>query len=65
MTEKSNVHDLVPNDVDNMEYHPLPEGENWKLSIIKEIIEKKNGTMNINNLTEEELDNTLEYLCVS
>ena len=48
-----------------MEYHPLPEGENWKLSIIKEIIEKKNENININNLREEELDNTLEYLCVS
>ena len=65
MTDKSNVCDLVPNDVDNMEYHPLPEGEKWKLSIIKEIIENKNGNMNIDNLTEEELDNTLEYLCIS
>ena len=65
MTDKSNVRDLAPNDVDNMEYHPLPEGEKWKLSIIKEIIENKNGNMNIDNLTEEELDNTLEYLCIS
>ena len=65
MTDKSNVDDLVPSDVENMEYHPLPEAEKWKISIIKEIIEIKNGNMNISNLTEDELDNTLEYLCVS
>jgi hypothetical protein len=58
MTDKSNICDLVPTDVDNMEYHLLPKGEKWKLSIIREIIEKKNG--NIVNLTEEELDNKLE-----
>ena len=65
MTEKSNVRDLLPHDVDKMEYHPLPEGEKWKISIIQEIIENKNGNLNINNLSDDELENTLEFLCVS
>ena len=65
MTDKANVCDLLPNDVDKMEYYPLPESEKWKISIIQEIIEKKNGTLKIDSLTDDELDITLEYLCVS
>ena len=65
MTGKTDVRDLVPEDVDKMEYHPIPEGEKWKISIVQEIIEQKNGNLDIENLSEIELENTLKYLCVS
>ena len=64
-TDKLNVRELIPNDVDNMEYHPIPEGEKWKISLLQEIIAKQNGTLEIGNLTEAELDVMLEHLCVS
>jgi hypothetical protein len=44
MTDKSNVFDLVLNNVNNMEYHPLPKGEKRKISIIQEIIERRMET---------------------
>jgi hypothetical protein len=65
MTDKLNVRDLGPYDIDKMEYHPLPDEEKWKISIIQEIIDEKNGRLKIDNLTEEELETTLEHLCVS
>ena len=65
MTGKTDVRDLVPEDVDKMEYHPIPDGEKWKISIVQEIIEQKNGNLDIENLSENELENTLKYLCVS
>ena len=64
-TDKLNVRELIPNDVDNMKYHPIPEGEKWKIYILQEIIAKKNGTLEIGNLKEAELDVMLEHLCVS
>ena len=42
-------------------YRAIPEGEAWRLSFAKELLEAKRG--NITNLTKEERDDFCDYIC--
>ena len=63
-TDKTSIRDLVPNDVLNIEYHPIQEDENWKVSFIQELIEAKNSNLEVVDFTDDELDKIMEFLCV-
>ena len=63
-TDKASIQDLVPNDVLNIEYHPIQEDENWKVSFIQELIEAKNSNLEVVDFTDDELDKIMEFLCV-
>ena len=65
MTDKASIHHLVPDDVVNMRYHQIEESEVWKISIIEEIIEIKNRNMQRIDFSSDEMEELLEYLCVS
>ena len=65
MTDKTSIHQLVPNDATIMKYHQMNEPELWKISIIEEIIEMKNGNMQRIEFDNDEMEELLEYLCVS
>ena len=65
MTEKATVEELVPEDVRYFKYHPMSEGEGWKIAILQEINETLQGNMNISEFEHDELEEMLEYLCTS
>ena len=65
LTKKSSIPELVPDDIAEMKYHEIPDNENWKISIIKELIEVKNRTLEVETFRMAEIDQVLEYLCVS
>ena len=64
-TEKSIVQELVPSDVLGFAYKPMENKEKWKITIIQEIIEIKNGILEMDNFRQDELEEMLEYLCIS
>ena len=64
-TEKSIVQELVPSDVLDFTYKPMENNERWKINIIQEIIEMKNGILEMDNFKRDELEEILEYLCIS
>ena len=49
LTEKNSIHQLEPTDITLMKYHQISEAEVWKISMLEELIEMKNG--NIQELT--------------
>ena len=57
---RSTVDELQPNDVDQLTYKAIPEGDEWKVACAKELIEVKNGIMSVDMLTTKELDQILE-----
>ena len=63
-TDKADIKDLVPNDATNMRYHPIQEEEQWKISILQELVEAKNRNLEIENFNAVEIDEMLEFLCV-
>ena len=62
---KFTIDEIRLNDIDNFEYSSvLPENQ-WKVDMVKEIIEVRADELNVDNFSEKELDEILEYLCTS
>ena len=62
---KSVVQDVKKEDVKNIKYFPITEAESWRIDAIKEIVEVKNRTLDIDNFKLEELEEILTNLCTS
>ena len=61
---KDNVLDLEPNDSRKVKYNEAKEEDKWRIDIVKELIEVKNGTLQVENITFEEATDILETLCI-
>ena len=48
-----------------MKYFPIPEEEKWRLSIIRELLDCKDGSKEVLNFTSTEIGDMLEFLCTS
>ena len=55
---------LVPNDALKVKYHAVKDEDKWKVNLVKEIIEIKQGTLDA-NLENDEIEDILEHLCTS
>ena len=62
-SENDSIAEIIDQKV-SIEYHPLEEQETWKVGIIKEIIDAKEGEADI-NLDYEQMAQILEYLCTN
>ena len=64
---------LVANNVINIQdidtklipYYTIPEGNEWKIELVNEIVNVKAGIANVNNFTVEELNDICEFVCSS
>ena len=63
LTDKSNVDDLKINDVKTLIYSPVKNENLWKIDIVRELIDVKAGQKHVEDFSEEELQNILEYIC--
>ena len=59
-----NIKNLMPKHADN-DYFEVPEGEEYRIEFIKELIEVKNNTYKVDGFSNEELDDILCFLCTS
>ena len=57
---RSTVDELQPNDVGQLTYHPIPEGDEWRIACAKELVEVKNGFLSVDSLMTKEMDQILE-----
>ena len=48
----------------NIKYHPVPTKEKWKVDVLKELIENRDGSLVIEGFDEEELSQMINYLCI-
>ena len=62
---KVNIDDIKIRDIDNFEYAAVLLDDKWKVDMVKEIIEIRADQLNVENFSDEELDEILEYLCTS
>ena len=61
LTDKSLIQELVPNDVLALKYNRIENEEKWKIIMAQEIIEIKNGNLEVDNFRREELEEMLEF----
>ena len=62
---KTSVESVTKADGNKVEYFPLKQNDKWRVEFIKEIIEIKNKTFDIDNFQKEELQTILTDLCTS
>ena len=65
LTSKDDISDLVPSDVSKMEYQPVNANDEWRISMVKELIDVKWGQAVIGNLSDSEVDDIIEDICTS
>ena len=66
MTDLQSVDDLKPNIVTKLKHNQIMEEDKWRVGIIGEIMDMKNGNMvTPAEWSVEELDEILNFACVS
>ena len=60
LSGRNRIEDLK--DVD-IPYHAVPSDEAWRIGFVKEIVDQKQGELEVPGLLKKELDSILEYLC--
>ena len=63
--DKNSIDEIEEKDIIEYVYAPVESKDEWKLQMIKELIDVKNKELEIENLSKEELDHMIEYLCTS
>ena len=56
LTEKAHIEELRSDDLKNMCFYDVPQGEIWKVRLAKEIMDVRNKTLEIDNWNPESLD---------
>ena len=64
-TAKTSIDKIVVNDANSIEYHKLAESDLWKVLLIRELTDVKFDEARIENLTIEDVETTLDFLCTS
>ena len=65
MTDKFTSDDVRKSDIMKIPYHSTENYLDWKLKILTEIIDIKEGCLDIEDFDISYLNEILEYLCVS
>ena len=64
---KTNINDirmLIARDV-KLKYNDIPKQEEYRVNVIKEIVDIRNGQLDLEGFDMEELDQILQYVCCS
>ena len=62
----ADVQDITEDDVMMIGYHPIDESDQWRVSIIKEVLEIRSGEANLREgWTWGELERVLEDACTT
>ena len=65
LTGKDNIEQVKELDVADVDYAPVIQEDLWKIQMVMELIDVRDGQLQLENLSNEELEDTLEYLCTS
>ena len=63
LTDKAQVDELTTEDIDDLVYAEAKPEDKWKVALVQEIIDVKSGQSNIENFSDEELQEILENIC--
>ena len=63
--DKVRVEDITKNDVNSFKYADVPQGDEWRVEMVKEIIEIRNSKLEVENFDDEEIEEIMNYLCTS
>ena len=59
----SNSQDMNLAKIQNIKLHEIPEGQQWRVDMVKELCEVRNNNLNLPELSDTELDAVLDHIC--
>ena len=65
MLGKNSVDDIHVDDVDNLEYHKIPESEAWRVGLLKELVAIREDEGEVPGMTNEEVEEIMDYICTT
>ena len=65
LVNKVKVCDVTKKDIDEVKYAEVPPEDEWKVGMVREIIDIKYSRLDVENFNKEELNEILDYLCTS
>ena len=63
--DHSLISSLTPSDIDSLEYFPIPNLEEWRISFLKELLSTILGTIDVPGFTTEEISHLINIAYVS
>ena len=65
MTTKDDISELTRSDIVNMVFMPVPEQDEWKIGMLKELIDVQWDEVVIEGFVKEVIGNIMEEICTS
>ena len=65
MCDKIDIEELKPGVCSKINFKTIPPGEEWRVNLVKELIDVKHDASTIENLSAEELEKILELVCTT
>ena len=63
LTNRETVKEITVSDIKQLKYHPIPDEEEWRIGIVRDIIDIRNGTAKLENFNAAELNDMLDLAC--
>ena len=61
---KTSIEDINPSD-SKVVFKEIPVGEEWRVNIVKEIIEVQNNNLEVSGFESEEIKTILTWICTT
>ena len=65
LVKKDNIEELIVEDAQMIVYKEIPAEESWRIGVVKDIIDIKNKNASLENFTDEDLENMLDFVCTT
>ena len=65
LTKKNTIDELSKDDATALHYHEVDPKDAWKINMIKEITDVKFNQLEVQNFTNDELEEIMSFLCTS
>ena len=65
LTSKETIEEITLTDAKQIKYQPIPDGEEWRIGVVRDIIDIKNGMAQLEDFNTIELDDMLHHVCTT
>ena len=65
LCDHSSTSDIETSDINKLTYVPIPENEIWRLDILKELLHIKCNSLEVEGFDPNEINDLIDYICIS
>ena len=65
LCNKDTINSLKEDDINRLEYNPIPENEAWRIDLLTELLDTRSSITEIPGFTPEEITEIINFVCTS